>query len=263
MKKCILWSLLLAFVLFVGTACGGGQAPAATATPTIVAPTPIPPTATPVPPTLTPIPATATPVPPTATPLPPTVDVAAVQTAAAATVVAQVAANLTATAAAIPTSTPTTTPTNTATPTVTPTITPTPMPTAPPPPTNTPVPPVSITLANMRYERWGRPVQNTCRGFDDKSPVRKFNLELTLKNNSTEAINEWYPKFYSNAGGLLLTCYYVYRGVFGAVPPGGEVTITFASFCENHEYVSEMSLTLFERQYRRCFSAEGNLITCP
>jgi len=115
----------------------------------------------------------------------------------------------------------------------------------------------------MRYERWGRPVQNTCQAFDDKDPVRKFNLELTLKNNSDQTIQEWYPAFYSNTGRLLLTCYYVYRGAFGALPPGGETTITFASFANNDEYVILMYLKVLGQEYYRCFSPQGALIACP
>ena len=114
----------------------------------------------------------------------------------------------------------------------------------------------------MRYEQWGRPVQG-CASFDDRSEVRKFNLELTLRNDSDTQIEEWYPVFYANSGRELLTCFYLYWGVFGALDPDGEMTVTFASFCETSEYVSEMRLTIFEEEYRRCFSPVGALINCP
>lgn len=250
-------------------------------------------------------PATPTPVPTTSTPVP-TTDVSAIQTAAAATVMARIALDLTATAAAIPTNTPTptrtntpkptATPTATATPTGTPTSTPshtptetatpsatatstatptqtatpthtatstaTPRPTLPPPPTSTPTPAVSLELTGMRYEQWGRPVEG-CRRFDNSSPVRKFNLEITLTNNSTQAVKEWYPDFYANTGRLLLTCFYVYGEGFPPVPPGEERTVTFASFAEPHEYVQEMRVTVLGTEYRRCFSPEGALTPCP
>ena len=114
----------------------------------------------------------------------------------------------------------------------------------------------------MRYERWGRPAQG-CARFDDRSEVRKFNLELTLKNESEEKIEEWYPVFYTNGGRELLTCFYLYWGVFGALDPEAEMTVTFASFCETNEYVAEMRLSVFEVEYRRCFSPEGTLVGCP
>ena len=113
--------------------------------------------------------------------------------------------------------TPTPEPTPTATPEPTPTATPEPTPTEtntrrpPPPPTRTPTPPIEITLTDMRYERWGRPAEG-CARFDDRSEVRKFNLELTLKNVSEEKIEEWYPVFYTNGGRELLTCFYLYWG---------------------------------------------------
>jgi hypothetical protein len=210
---------------------------------------------------------TPTPVPPTLTPAP-TVDVAAVQTAAAATVVARVAAEATATAAAIPTPSATPLPTNTPQPTHTllptetslPTATATPTPK--PKPIKTPTPAVILDLAGMRYESWGNPQQG-CASFDDRNVVRKFNLEITLTNQSEQAIRDWYPDFYSNGGRLLLTCFYVYSAEgFPTVPPGEKRTVTFASFCNRDEYVEEMKMTVLEKEYRRCFSPDGALIPC-
>jgi hypothetical protein len=114
----------------------------------------------------------------------------------------------------------------------------------------------------MRYEQWGRPVEG-CRQFDNKSAVRKFNVEITLTNNSTQAVKEWYPDFYANTGRLLLTCYYVYGEGFPPVSPGEERTVTFASFAEQNEYVQEMRMTVLGNEYRRCFSPEGEVIPCP
>lgn len=215
---------------------------------------------------------------PTAAPLtstaPPTADVSAVQTAAAATVMAQVAVQLTATAAAMPTDTPVPTPTNTLRPTPTFTATPpptatatqtrtvTPSPTSPPPPTSVPRPAISLDLSGMRYEQWGRPVEE-CRRFDNGSPVRKFNLELTLTNHSTQAVKDWYPDFYANTGRLLLTCYYLYGEGFPPVPPGEARTVTFASFAEQNEYVQEMRMNVLGKDYRRCFTPEGAITPCP
>lgn len=216
---------------------------------------------------------TPTPVPPTLTPAP-TVDVAAVQTAAAATVVARVAAEATATAAAIPTPTATAVPTNTPRPTDTPLPTNTPLPTdtplptatatptPKPKPTKTPTPVVILELTGMRYETWGNP-QHGCSSFDNKTVVRKFNLELTLTNPTDQAIRDWYPDFYSNGGRLLLTCFYVYSAEgFPTVPPGEKRTVTFASFCSLDEYVKEMKMTVLEKEYRRCFSPEGAVVAC-
>jgi hypothetical protein len=217
---------------------------------------------------------TPTPVPPTLTPAP-TIDVAAVQTAAAATVVARVTAEATATAAAIPTPTATPVPTNTPRPTDTPLPTNTPLPTdtplptataAPtskPKPTKTPTPAISLDLTGMRYEQWGSP-QHGCSSFDDRTLVRKFNLEMTLTNHTGEAIREWYPDFYGAGGNLLITCFYVYSAEgFPSVPPGESRTVTFASFCDTNDYVKEMKLTVREKEYRRCFGPDAVIIACP
>jgi hypothetical protein len=159
---------------------------------------------------------------------------------------------------------PTATVTGTSTATPKPTAT-TPKPTAPvpPPPSSTPTPTtISLVLSGMRYEQWGRPVEG-CRRFDNKSAVRKFNVEITLTNNSTQAIKEWYPDFYANTRRLLLTCYYVYGEGFPPVSLGEERTVTFASFAELDEYVSEMRMTVLGNEYRRCFSPEGEVMPCP
>jgi len=217
-------------------------------------PTPTPlPTCTPVP-SGTPAPTCTAPPTPT---VPPTLDVAPIQTAAAATVLARVAAEASATTAAIPTATATPLPTETPLPTQTATDTPRPK------PSKTPTPAISLELTNMRYEQWGKPVHG-CSGFDDRSMVRKFNLEMTITNHTKEAIREWYPDFYGAGGSLLVTCYYVYSAEgFPSVPPGESRTVTFASFCDLNDYVKEMKLKVLEKEYRRCFAPGGTIIACP
>jgi hypothetical protein len=267
-----IWSLAFTVVLtLILVAC---------AVPTAIPPTAtaVPPTATPIPPTATPIPPTATPIPPTATPVPPTVDVAAIKTAAAATVLAQLAADQTATAAARPTNTPLPTATNTSQPTATPTPQPTARPTTPPPPaTAAPAQPTAapkptqaaaggftINLINIRYEQWGRPDPvKGCQAFDDKNPVRKFNVDITVTNNSSRMIEDWYPGFWSNTGKLLRTCFYVYGGGFPAIPVGESRTVTFAAFCELNEAVVLMRMDILDQQVYRCFSPSGAIVACP
>jgi hypothetical protein len=171
---------------------------------------------------------------------------------------ARVLADLTATAAARPTATPSAT----ASSTPEPTATPTPVPVTPKP-TRTPVPAITLTLANMRYERWGRPVRG-CAAFNDRDGVRKFNLEITLQNDTDATIEDWYPTFNSSSGGVLLTCFYVYSMEgFPSVPPGESRTVTFASFCEMSEYVADMRVTINDVEYHRCFAPEGPIVTCP
>jgi hypothetical protein len=255
------WPILSALCVLLCFWCVACAAPAAT---------PLPPSPTPVPPSATPVPPTATPIPPSATP-PPTVDVAAIQTAAAATVVAQVAANQTATEAARPTNT--LPPTATFTPQPTATFTPAPTavpqkaaPTAVPQPTAAPAGTFSVTPTNMRYEQWGRPDPRVgCQQFNDKSPVRKFNLELVITNNGSETITDWYPRFWGVSGQELIVCYYGYGGGRGypTLPPGATRTVTFAAFCELNDAVSSMSVELGSEKIKRCFNPAGALVGCP
>ena len=186
-----------------------------------------------------------------------TANIVAVQTVAAATVEARIVADLTATAAAHPTATLTATPSATPEPTAPPTAVP-----VTPRPTATLVPAITLTLSNMRYETWGRPVLG-CLAFDDSDPVRKFNLEVTLQNDTDATIEDWYPVFVSSALNELYTCFYVYSEEgFPVVPSGESRTVTFASFCEQNEYVAGMYVVINDVEFIRCFSPDGALVAC-
>ena len=136
-----------------------------------------------------------------------------------------------------------------------------------PGPRKAPPPPAKVDLElNLRgYEQWGRPVgrPNPCSLFDNSSAVRKFNVDITVINNSDELITEWYPTFYANTGRELTTCWYRYGDTFPTVPTGQSVMVTFASFTDLGEYVSEVRVTISGEGYRRCFSPEGALVACP
>ena len=244
--------LPLVVLALVATACGSAPAPAAPAAPTAAA-------------TSTSVPPTATPVPPTDTSVPPT-----------------------ATATGTPTSTPTSAPTNTPTETpVPPTDTPlpptdTPLPPPPPPPpaaptstprprpTNTPAPTATPVAANYEmslnvrgYEKWGRP-QGNCQNFNNGDPIRKFNIDITLTNHSSQTVVNWYPAFVSSSGSLAVTCYYGYSGgpSFPSVPVGQSRNVTFAAFVDNNQYVAEMRMFVEGTVLRRCFSAAGPETRC-
>lgn len=190
-----------------------------------------------------------------------TVDVAAIRAEAAATAVAQFIVDLTATAQTQPTQAPTRPPTAPPQPTALPTET------TPPTPETSPTPAMAITLkfANITYEQWGRPTKDGCKSFNDKSPVRKFNIQITLNNTSSQAITAWFPKFVSSAGRPLDTCYYEYSQDQGlpSVPPGEARTVTFSTFCELDEYISDMTMQVQGRDYGRyCFTPQGALAEC-
>jgi S1-C subfamily serine protease len=125
-------------------------------------------------------------------------------------------------------------------------------------------PQVELDFNARGYEQWGRPVgqPNPCSLFDNSSGVRKFNMDITVTNNSQELITHWFPGFYANTGRELLTCWYAYGDMFPSVPAGGSVVVTFAVFAEPNEYVSDVRLLLLGSEYRRCYSTEGALVDC-
>ena len=168
-----------------------------------------------------------TPAPLTATRLPATPTAAPTKTVAAQTV----------TVTRVPT---TTVPSPTATSTLTP-------PTATPKPTaTTNVPPaLSPTLTNPHYERWGRPTDTAgCWNYNNASPVRRFTMELVVKNNTAATISNWVgPEFSANTGAGLSSCAYGYGGNASALPPiaaGAANTVTFFTFTEEGTWVSRV-----------------------
>ncbi len=215
-------------------------------------------------------PATNTPAPtataaPTDTPVPPTITPTATATA---------------TNTNTPTPTATTTPTDTPIP---PTDTPVPPTDTPLPPTNTPVParptntpvppkPTNTSppvgqynmVVNVRgYEQWGRP-NGGCSSFSNGSPVRKFNVDITVTNRSTQTVVNWYPTFLNNLGAAAVTCYYGYSGgpSFPTIPVGQSRNVTFAAFVEQNQYVAEMRMYIENTSLRRCFSPNGPETLC-
>jgi hypothetical protein len=114
------------------------------------------------------------------------------------------------------------------------------------------------------YETWGRPVLG-CAAFDNSNPVRKFNVEMIVTNNSAQDIEDWdYPVSYNNTGGeAIITCYYFYGPVL-PIHPGESRSVTFAAFVENGQYVSRITTSFGPQNvtFNRCFSPEGAIIGC-
>ena len=219
---------------------------------------------------------TAEPTSPPATP-----DLAATEAALRAKVIAQATADMAATLTAMPTNTPTATNTSTPKPTNTPrppTDTPAP-PTDTPRPTNTrgpsptprptnpppsPTPGAITAVWNVKgYEQWGRPVFG-CAAFDNGNPVRKFNVEVIVTNNSAQDIEDWEFVSYNNTGGqAIITCYYFYGAIL-PIHPGESKSVTFAAFLERDQYVSRMRMEFGPQNVviQRCFSPEGAIAGC-
>lgn len=181
----------------------------------------------------------------------PTIDQAAVQAAAIATMVARMSVDTTATAQA-------------ASRAIQSTATLTAVPTDTPVPTASSDTAIWIELQGMHYETWGSPV-NGCKQFDDSQPCRKFQLEVTLHNDTRQKITDWYPQAYSNTGRELLVCFYGYNAGIGFpdVPAGEKRPVTFAVFTNNDEYVRRMKVTALGSVYQNCFSRSGVLVDCP
>ena len=135
---------------------------------------------------------------------------------------------------------------------------------------NTDVPtatPELYTLAlNPRgCEQWGRPNPD-CSDFNNKSPVRKLNIKVTLTNASTKTVVDWYPTFLNNAAtSVFKTRYYFYSGSrsFPSAPAGQSRNVTFTAYVEANQYVSEMRMSVAGVLLRRCFAQNAQEIECP
>ena len=97
-----------------------------------------------------------------------------------------------------------------------------------------------------------------------KDSVRKFNFTIVLQNNSDKMIevNEWYAQGYVG-GRQLVTCFYGYGTVFASVPTGEARTVSFASFLENNEAVTEGHVLVRDSVIRLCFAGDASQIGCP
>ncbi len=206
----------------------------------VVAASPVPETA---PPTVTPvvIVVTATPAPATPTPTAPPV----------ATTMA------TSTATALP---PSATATRPPAPTATATATVTMAPVAPSP--------LNVTLSNPHYERWGRPTDSTgCLNYNNGSPVRRFTIQIIVKNNTSTAISDWKsPFYYSNSGASLARCYYPFNQsetTLPAVPANSANTVTFVSFTDEGTWVSRVEFVYRDRTWRWILDFNGQVISGP
>jgi hypothetical protein len=168
----------------------------------------------------------------------------------------------------------TVTPTRSLTATIQPTVTiqPTPTPTATvPAPTATTAPvapgPLSVTLINPHYERWGRPADNTgCFYYNNGSPVRRFAMQIVLKNNTAAAISDWAkPSFYANTGATLVRCYgsSPTDTTLPPVPANSTATVTFFSFTDEGTWVSRVDFVYRDRTWRWTLDTNAQVIAGP
>jgi len=122
---------------------------------------------------------------------------------------------------------------------------------------------IQVTVLSVGYEQWGQPV-NGCSQFNDRHPMRKFNMNLRVTNNTRRTLSatEWYA--YSFVGKKLVrwTCYYPYQGEgFPAIPPGESRNVTFAAFVEPHESVTAVWVGRKGLWARACFD-ETLVVRC-
>ncbi len=134
----------------------------------------------------------------------------------------------------------------------------------PAPSPTTPSQPFDMLVAVRGYQPWGRPNPTCADGFNDQSAVRKFLVDLTITNRSTQAV-EWTVNFYSGSKNL-------YSCVFGRqpggpipeLPPSSTTTVTFAAFTELNESVTDLSVWLYYTHITACFApGDGHRVPCP
>lgn len=94
--------------------------------------------------------------------------------------------------------------------------------------------------------------------------VCKFNFTVVLQNSSDKMIevNEWYAQGYVG-GRQLVTCFYGYGTGFPSVAAGEARTVTFASFLEYKEAVTEVHVLVRDGVVRLCFAGDASQIGCP
>jgi hypothetical protein len=101
---------------------------------------------------------------------------------------------------------------------------------------------LQVKVLSAGYEQWGQPV-NGCGQFNDRHPMRKFNMNLRVTNNTgrTLTASEWYAYSYVGKKLVQWTCYYPYQGEgFPSIPAGQTRNVTFSAFVEPYESVTSV-----------------------
>jgi hypothetical protein len=127
---------------------------------------------------------------------------------------------------------------------------------------------VDVTLSNPHYERWGRPTDSTgCRNYNNGSPVRRFTIQLIVKNNTGTAITKWDGPYYTaNTGKSLARCYYPYDPNETSLPAiGANATnnVTFVSFTDEGTYVSRVEFRHSGRTWVWTLGPDGQIWSYP
>jgi hypothetical protein len=118
-----------------------------------------------------------------------------------------------------------------------------------------------------RYETWGAPKSSDlCESyrnndFNDKVHMKGFNLELSLKNNSSVKVaDNWSPTFTTAKGKSVQACYYGYAG--SGPPPDATTFMTFFTVVDNDDYVRTVRLLISNNQLQICLDNTGAQTPC-
>lgn len=127
---------------------------------------------------------------------------------------------------------------------------------------------LSPTLSNPHYEQWGRPTDSGgCRNYNDGSPVRRFTIQMIVRNNTGGTINDWTgPYYYANTGQSLARCYFPYNPSDTTLPAIGAYAannVTFVTFTDLGTWVSRVEFRYSGRTWAWTLGPDGQVLSYP
>jgi hypothetical protein len=124
-----------------------------------------------------------------------------------------------------------------------------------------------LSVGKHIYEPWGAPRGDLCdalraQNFDDKVPMRAFNIELLLTNKSTMPVaDNWLPIFVTAQGQSVRVCDNAfYRG--NGPQPGATSSVTFYTQVVPGDYVRVVQLTVNNQTIQICLGPSGAQSDC-
>jgi len=97
----------------------------------------------------------------------------------------------------------------------------------------------TISVQNVSYETWGFPTGN-CSSFDDKRPIRKFNVSIQIKNVTNHDIGPFGFGLFDGDLPTIVNCYYGYEGIGDDLSAGQARNITLVGFVYPQQSISKL-----------------------
>ena len=117
-----------------------------------------------------------------------------------------------------------------------------------------------VTIDGFDASAWGRPVGGSCFSYDNADPVVRAQAGLRIDNLSQDELSDLRVSFFSGKR-LLPTCFHGYGGALPSIAAGDGRNITFFTFVDRDQAVTEVVVQALGQSRRFCVAGQ-NLVPC-